>query len=161
MRGFALLQRASSLFAATLLAGVAALVSWSAIARYFFASPVRYAEEITGLLMIGMLFLAVGGAGRPSHIRVGIVADALPARARHAIRWLALAVLVVFCAVFGWEAAQQALFNYQRNIRSEIMGWWLFPWAALMPLALLMMVIDALPRVLRGDADNDAARDGT
>jgi TRAP-type C4-dicarboxylate transport system permease small subunit len=154
-------QRAARLLAAALLAGVVVLVSYSAIARYFFSSPIRFAEEVTGLLMIGLLFLAIGGAGRPAHLRVGILADALPRRWRRVFGWIALAVLVLFCVVFGWEAVKQTLFNYQRNIRSEIVGWWLFPWTALIPLALLVVVVDALIRELRGEEAKGEARDGT
>ena len=161
MRVLEAIQRGARVLAAALMLCVVALVSYSAIARYFFASPVRFVEEVTGLLMIGMLFLAIAGVGRPAHIRVGIVADALPPGARHAIRWVAFAVLVAFCGVFGWDAATQALFNFKRNIRSEIVGWWLFPWAAMLPAALIVVVADALPRLLRGDPDNGDARDGT
>jgi TRAP-type C4-dicarboxylate transport system permease small subunit len=161
VRALEAVRRAARLLAAALLVGVVALVSYSAIARYFFNSPIRFAEEVTGLLMIGLLFLAIGGAGRPAHLRVGILADALPRPWRRIFGWIAFAVLAVFCAVFGWEAVNQAMFNYERNIRSEIVGWWLFPWTALIPIALLVVVIDAVIRELRGEEEKGEARDGT
>src|SRR5207248_11493254 len=99
--------------------------------------------------MIGLLFLAIAGAGRPAHLRVGLLADALPRLPRRIFAWLAFAVLIAFCAVFGWEAVKQAMFNYQRNIRSEIEGWWLFPWTLLIPIPLLVVSLEALSRLLR------------
>lgn len=155
-------RRAACLLAALLLAAVTVLVSWSSIGRYVFNAPIRFAEEVSGLLMIGMLFLAIAGAGKPAHIRVGLLADNVPAKARPVMRWLAFVVLFVFCAVFGWEAAKQAWFDYERNIRSEIVGWWLWPWAALMPLAMALVLVDALVRAVRGEKEDAAeARDGT
>ena len=156
---------AARVLAALLLIGVTALVSYSAIGRYFFDAPIRFAEEVTGLLMIGLLFFGIAGAGAPSHIRVGILADSLPARGRAIASWLALGVLLVFCGVFGWDAAREAWFNYQRNIKSEIVGWRLWPWAMLVPLCLVVVAIDAVLRQVRRDkrsADaGGGARDGT
>lgn len=162
MRAIDAVRRAACLLAAVLLAGVTLLVSWSSIGRYVFNAPIRFAEEVSGLLMIGMLFLAIAGAGKPSHIRVGLIADSVPAKAKRWLRWVAFLVLFVFCTVFGWEAVKQAWFDYERNIRSEIIGWWLWPWAALMPLAMLVVVVDAFARLVRGEKDDTAeARDGT
>ena len=156
------MRAAARLMAAALLAAVTLLVSWSSIGRYVFNSPIRFAEEVSGLLMISMLFLAIAGAGKPSHIRVGLLADNVPRKVKPIMRWLSFLVLLIFCAVFGWDSAQQAWFNYERNIRSEIVGWWLFPWAALMPLALLIVLADAVVRLVRGEKDDAAeARDGT
>ena len=152
---------AARILAALLLIGVTALVSYSAIGRYFFDAPIRFAEEVTGLLMIALLFFGVAGAGSPSHIRVGILADSLPAKGRAIASWLALGVLLVFCGVFGWDAAREAWFNYQRNIKSEIVGWRLWPWAMLIQLCLIVVVIDAVVRQFRGDKVGSDARDGT
>ena len=154
-------RAAARVAAAALLAAVVLLVSWSSIGRYVFNAPVRFAEEVSGLLMVGMLFLAIAGAGKPAHIRVGLIADAVPAKVKPVMVWLAFLVLAVFCAVFGWDAVKQVWFNYQRNIRSEIVGWWLWPWAALLPLAMVVVVIDAAVRILRGERDAPEARDGT
>ena len=128
----------------------------------FFNAPIRFAEEVTGLLMIGLLFFGIAGAGAPSHIRVGILADSLPAKGRAIASWIALGVLITFCGVFGWDAANETWFNYQRNIKSEIVGWRLWPWALLIPLCLFVVAIDAVVRQLRGDAGSGSdARDGT
>ncbi|HWI36254.1 MAG TPA: TRAP transporter small permease [Burkholderiales bacterium] len=155
-------RAAARVIAAALLAAVVLLVSWSSIGRYVFNAPVRFAEEVSGLLMIGMLFLAIAGAGKPAHIRVGLLADAVPAKVRPVLAWLAALVLIVFCVVFGWDAVKQAWFNYQRNIRSEIVSWWLWPWAALLPLAMLVVAFDAIVRLVRGERDApEEARDGT
>ena len=156
------IRAAARVLAAALLIGVTVLVSYSAIGRYFFDAPIRFAEEVTGLLMIGLLFFGIAGAGAPSHIRVGILADSLPAKGRAIASWIALGVMLVFCGVFGWDAAGEAWFNYQRNIRSEIVGWRLWPWAMLIPLCLIVVAIDAVVRQLRGDAGSGSdARDGT
>jgi TRAP-type transport system small permease protein len=155
-------RRAACLLAAVLLAAVTLLVSWSSIGRYVFNAPIRFAEEVSGLLMIGMLFLAIAGAGKPAHIRVGLLADNVPAKVKPVMRGLAFIVLAVFCVVFGWDATKQAWFDYQRNIRSEIVSWWLWPWAALVPLAMLLVLVDALLRLVRGETDEaPEARDGT
>lgn len=155
------LRAAARLAAAVLLSAVVLLVSWSSIGRYVFDAPIRFAEEVSGLLMIGLLFFGIAGAGKPAHIRVGLLADAVPAKAKPVIAWLAFLVLFLFCAVFAWDAAKQAGFDYERNIRSEIVGWWLFPWAALIPLALVVVVVDAFVRLVRGERDTPEARDGT
>jgi C4-dicarboxylate transporter, DctQ subunit len=125
--------------AAALLAAVTVLVAASAVGRYFFQTPGRLIEELSGLLMIALLFTALAVPGRDGHIRAGIVADRVKGWARIALRVVALVILLLFAGIFVWEAAQQTQFNFRRNIRTELGGIAIWPWSLIMAAALAIL----------------------
>jgi TRAP-type C4-dicarboxylate transport system permease small subunit len=153
-------DRALRGLAALLLALIVALVAASAIGRYLLQAPARFIEELSGLLMVSLLFLALAVPGREGHIRVGFVADRVKGPARHVLRAAALAVLLGFAGIFGWDAAEQARFNFERNIRTELGGIPIWPWSLLMPVSLAILSLRALVAwIAGGDEAAAPARD--
>lgn len=73
--------------------------------RYLLGSPLIWSEELSKLLLVWMVFLgAAAVAFDGKHLDVDVVFKALPPIARRAVRWLNLAVAVVFLAAMGWFA---------------------------------------------------------
>ena len=88
--------------AALLLGAVTALVTASAVGRYFFGTPGRLIEELSGLLMIGLLFVALAAPGKEGHIRVGLIADRVKGPVRIGFRVVALTIVLLFAGIFAW-----------------------------------------------------------
>jgi TRAP-type C4-dicarboxylate transport system permease small subunit len=101
-RALDVLYAASGALAAICLAGIAALMLAQAISREF-GILIRGADDITAWLSAAAAFLALGHTFRHGElVRVGIVFDALPARARWWAEVLALGTTAVFVAYMGW-----------------------------------------------------------
>lgn len=136
--------------AAFILAAVTVLVTASAVGRYFFGTPGRLIEELSGLLMIALLFTALAVPGREGHIRAGLVADRVKEPLRTVFRVVALAILLLFAIIFAWEAGEQTLFNFQRNIRTELGGLAIWPWSLIMAAALVILAVRSVIVFVRG-----------
>lgn len=160
-RGMGVLDAALRGLAALVLALVVALVVWSAIGRYLFEAPGRFIEELTGLLMVALLFLALASPGREGHMRLGLVADRLRGGARLAFRLAALLIVLLFVVIFAWDAAEQTLFNLQRGIKTELAGFLIWPWTLMMPLGLAILALRAVIAFVSGQDAAATPRDGT
>lgn len=149
--------------AALLLAAVTALVTASAVGRYFIGTPNRMIEEVSGLLMVALLFVALAVPGREGHIRVELVADRAKGPWRLIFRLAALVIMLLFAGMFAWDAWEQTRFNFNRNIKTELGGIAIWPWSAVMVAALAILALRSAIAFLQGDDAPRAgpARDGT
>lgn len=146
-RTFAALTRACLAVAAALLAAILMLVTASAVERYLFAAPFRFTEELTGLMQVAALFLALPAVAlQGNHIRISVLADRFGKIWRRTFGVLAGFFTLAFCAAFGIEAAGQARFAWRLNIRSEISGIELAPWMAVLPVAMLLLAAAVISR---------------
>jgi len=144
--------------AALLLGAVTVLVTASAVGRYFFGTPGRFIEELSGLLMIALLFMALAVPGKEGHIRVGLVADRVKGPARIGFRVAALLIVLLFAGIFAWESFQQAQFNFRRNIRTELGGIPIWPWSAVMVGSLVILALRSIIGFFAGGIAKPATR---
>jgi TRAP-type C4-dicarboxylate transport system permease small subunit len=121
------------------------------IGRYFFGVSIPWAEEIMLFLMVGCVFAgccAVSWEGR--QIRMDVVVNALPARAREALGLLSDLVMIataVAVAVFAWPVvAELAAFDE----RSQAANFPLFIPQGIIPLGYMLMALLVSLRVLTG-----------
>ena len=94
-----MIERIAGLF----LAVITVLVFASAIGRYAFAAPIPDAFDVARLMLgVAMLwgFASVGYRG--AHIKVDLVAELLPARARLWLDVTAALVLLLFTVLLAW-----------------------------------------------------------
>ena len=135
----ALLQISRALLAlsAAACAGILALVVAAVVMRYAVAAPFRFTEELAGLLLSALAFLALPFAmAANANIRVTLVTDRLPPLAQR-VAWITgQFITVAFCAIFAWEAWGIADFTNRLNLMSEQARLPLGPWVTLMPAAL-------------------------
>jgi TRAP-type C4-dicarboxylate transport system permease small subunit len=83
---------------------VTLLVVASAIGRYLFAFPLPDAFDLSRLLLGAAIMWGFASVGyRGSHIKVDILADALPRGPRRVIDTLAWSVLLVFAVLLAWK----------------------------------------------------------
>lgn len=86
-----------------------AIIAAQVFARYVLNDSPAWAEQAALLLMIWYVFIAAAAGVREGfHIRIGVFADGLPARARHIVMVTGHVVVFAFgvsMAVFGVELA--------------------------------------------------------
>lgn len=140
-----IIERGGGLFAAGI--ALAALILLSEVfLRYALGSPTVWAHETTTFLC-GLAFL-YGGllcVARDSHVRVVLIYDLLPPRARR-IMDVALSLLSVVASLFfawaAWVMAGKALWTPAGDFRPETSGSaWNPPTPALVKVFLLVMLI--------------------
>jgi TRAP-type C4-dicarboxylate transport system permease small subunit len=115
-------------------AGILGLVLAAVVMRYAVASPFRFTEELSGLLLSAMAFSAMPFAmAGNANIRVTLLTGRLHGAARRLSWVIGQAVMVAFCAIFAWESWGIAEFTMRLNLMSEQARLPLGPWTALMP----------------------------
>jgi TRAP-type C4-dicarboxylate transport system permease small subunit len=128
-RALLLLARALLAVSAAACAAIFAIMLAAVVMRYAVAVPFRFTEELSGLLLAAMAFGALPWAmAAHANIRVTLVTERLPPRARR-LAWIAgQSILVAFCVVFAREAIAIAEFTQRLSLRSEQARLPLAPW---------------------------------
>jgi TRAP-type C4-dicarboxylate transport system permease small subunit len=118
-------------------AGILGLVLAAVVMRYAVAAPFRFTEELSGLLLSAMAFLALPFAmAGNANIRVTLLTERLAPVPRRLCWVIGQLIMVAFCAIFAWEAWGIAEFTIRLNLSSEQARLPLGPWTALMPACL-------------------------
>lgn len=125
---------------------ISALVALSAIMRYVVSAPFAFTEELVGLVLTAMLFLALPVAlWRAKHIRMSLVSTRIKGAAGGVVALVAAAVLIAFSVWFLLEAWKTLGFEVRFNTRSTTAELLLYPWVALLPLSMaLILLISAI-----------------
>jgi TRAP-type C4-dicarboxylate transport system permease small subunit len=136
-RTLLLISRGLLALSAAACAGILGLVLAAVVMRYAVAAPFRFTEELAGLMLSAMAFLALPfGMAANANIRVTLVTERLGPVARRGFWVLGQAIMIAFCAIFAWEAWNIADFTLRLNLMSEQARLPLGPWVGLMPVAL-------------------------
>ncbi|QKV17520.1 TRAP transporter small permease subunit [Oricola thermophila] len=144
-----LIDRAGVVFALGIVLSMAILINEVAL-RYIFNAPTIWAHETT-IFLCGIAFV-YGGlycSARDKHIRVVLVYDALPARARRILDVFISLVCAASSAMFAWAAwamVQRAAFRPDGSFRLERSG---SAWDPVYPglLKIFLLVVMAVMAV--------------
>jgi TRAP-type C4-dicarboxylate transport system permease small subunit len=127
---------------------IVGLIGASVTMRYLAYAPLRYTEELVGLLMTAAFLLALPLVTlRAEHVRVLIVASSLPDRSGRWVAVLASLFGAAFCLWFFALCLPWLEFAFDRNIKTEVGRLLMYPWMALLPLS---MALTALAFLIRG-----------
>jgi TRAP-type C4-dicarboxylate transport system permease small subunit len=140
-----LVERIAGLF----LAAITVLVSVSAIGRYVLAAPIPDAFDIARLMLgVAMLwgFASVGYRG--AHIKVDIVAELLPARARLWLEVVATLVLLLFTVLLAWMLLGRVESAFASNESTFDLRLPVWPWLAAIWLGVVASVFTIATRIL-------------
>jgi TRAP-type C4-dicarboxylate transport system permease small subunit len=133
-KGLLLISRGLLALSAAACAGILGLVLAAVVMRYAIASPFRFTEELSGLLLSAMAVLALPfGMAANANIRVTLVTERLHGLPRRLFWVIGQAIMIAFCAIFAWESWNIAEFTMRLNLQSEQARLPLGPWTALMP----------------------------
>jgi TRAP-type C4-dicarboxylate transport system permease small subunit len=153
-RALLLVSRGLLALSAAACAGILGLVLAAVVMRYAVAAPFRFTEELAGLLLSAMAFLALPFAmAGNANIRVTLATERLAGLPRRLAWILGQGIMIAFCAIFAWEAWNIADFTLMLNLRSEQARLPLGPWVALMPAALAFTGFVAAWAALRPPPD--------
>jgi TRAP-type C4-dicarboxylate transport system permease small subunit len=121
-----------------------ALVVTASFMRYVVGTPFRFTEELVALLYVAMMFFTVPyGTFMRQHITVSMLVERAAPRSRHWLQALATLAIIAFAVWFTIEAYQFAAFSQEIGARSEQFDFLLWPWMALMPLAMTLVAVIA------------------
>lgn len=118
------------------------LIFVSTLMRYLGGRPLRFSDELAGLLFLSLAFLSlpyVLDKGR--HIRIEILTNLAPAPIARMMDVIGTLILVTFCMVFAYEAWDFMSFSISINSRTDISGLILWPWMAIMPFSMLLCLL--------------------
>lgn len=146
----ALIARVLAVVAAAAGCGIFVLVVGAVIMRYGLGAPFRFTEELSGLLLAQMIFLAIPlTLTTHANIRVTLLSELTAGPLRRLFWAVGQAIMVAFCAVFAWEAWAITEFTMRLNLRSEQVRLPLTPWMIAMTAAVVFAGAIAAWQALR------------
>jgi C4-dicarboxylate transporter, DctQ subunit len=149
VRGLDRLSTAIERIAGLFLGVITVLVFASALGRYVLASPIPDAFDIARLMLgVAMLwgFASVGYRG--AHIKVDLVAELLPARARRVLDVLASLVLLLFTVLLAAMLLGRVESAYASNESTFDLRLQVWPWLAAIWLGVLASVFTIVSRLV-------------
>ncbi len=142
------------------LAAITLLVFVSALGRYVFAAPIPDAFDVSRLLLGVVILWGFASVGyRGAHIKVDLVAELLPARARRGLDLLGALVLLLFTVLLAWKLGGRlasAFASHEATMDLRLPVW---PWLAMIWLGVLASVFTISARIvllLRPRPDDEA-----
>ena len=122
---------------------IVAIITVSVTLRKFFNYPLYFSEELVGILMSVLLFLALPMVTlKGNHIRLSIVTRFVKARSKFAYLILTRAaylVSVAFCTWLMIEAVPWLEFAVRLKLKTETARILLYPWMLSLPVSLSVM----------------------
>lgn len=157
-RLISLLSRGLLALSAAACAGIAGLVVLAVMMRYAVGAPLRETEELSGLLLCTLAFLALPALmARQENIRVTLLTDRLSGMPRRMAWVLAQAVTVAFYTIFALEAWNIAEFTLRLGLRSEQSRLPLAPFVLLLPASMALVAAIAAWQALRPPPETTSA----
>lgn len=122
-----ILNRLLNLVAIAPLVLLVLLVNAAVIGRYGFSMPIRWAEEVSGILMIWLVMLGAIVTERDhAHLRIPVLIEALPEKFGFPIRLLSSALSIGTLGAFTWISyGLAASVTYKVTDLLRISYWWL------------------------------------
>jgi len=151
--------------AGLMMAVITLLVVASAVGRYLFAYPLPDAFDLSRLLLGVAIMWGFASVGfRGSHIKVDLVAEMLPRRARRWIDAFAWTMLLGFTCLLAWKMLERVL-SAQRSgestmdLRLEAWPFMLLLWAGVAVSILTILARLVIILAGRGTLDHFDAPD--
>jgi TRAP-type C4-dicarboxylate transport system permease small subunit len=140
-----------SLFAGLLVVALVLLTAAAVVARYVFAAPIQFTEEVSGILMIWIVFLgAICCEVEDEHLTIDLVVNQFSARIQLWTTLLVGLVTVGLLAVMGWLAwllAHSAALKTTQILR--ISWFWLDLAVVVGAAGMALAILVRLWRILR------------
>ena len=143
----------SGLIVRWLALGLSLVVIFEVAARYLFNSPTIWAFD-TAMMLTSILFL-MGGAyllQEDAHIRVDVLYNMLPQRAKHIVDILFyITCFFPFTLVMILYGAKAARFSFNSGEISNTSQWGepIFWWRAMLPLAFFLLLLQGISKFTR------------
>jgi TRAP-type C4-dicarboxylate transport system permease small subunit len=119
------------------------LVAGDTIARYFFNSPSTWVMEVSGYLLLYIVFLSAAYTLQEGgHVNVDLVLVYLPNKIKHLFLVLANLFSLIFCSVLLWQCTRFTLLAFKGSWKSITpMGMPVQYIAVAMPMGLMLLCL--------------------
>lgn len=132
-----------------------ALIFISTLMRYLGGRPLRFSDELAGLLFLSLTFLCLPHVlNKGRHIRIEILINIVPPGIARLMDFIGVITLLVFCSIFAYESWNFMSFSFSLNSRTDISSILLWPWMAIMPLSMLLCMLVQLSHGIKQPASN-------
>ena len=128
------------------LLGMFGVICANVVARYFFAAPLVWAEEVSNFLFVWSAYLGAAYVlAEDGHLRVSVVADRLPPRVQAWLRCASLALIAVIAGTLLWPTLTLLP---QLNLTAAMRIPEAVPYAIL-PITMMLLVLHAVALMAR------------
>lgn len=136
---------------AVIVAGLVACIGLEVVMRYFFNAPTRWVTEFSEYALLWLAFLAAAWVLREEgHVKVEMVVDVLPPRARQVLHVATSLVGAAVCALFCWVSTSYVVEVYGTGellFKAIVLPKWAA--MAIMPPGLALLALQFLRRAFR------------
>ncbi|WP_378949123.1 TRAP transporter small permease [Paracoccus sp. R86501] len=148
---FRLLSGIGGLLVVTLVAITTAAV----IARYGLGAPLQWTEEMSGILMIWIVFIgAIGCEVEDSHLTINVVTMMMPEWLRHALTGIVGLVSVGLLGAMGWLGYKLAINAALKKTQILKISWfWLDIAVTVGAAGIAIVMLVRIWRAMRGRSD--------
>jgi len=104
--------RAAAALSCLIILGALGIVLYAVAMRYFLGTPINWAGEINGYLIVALVMFGIGATLlRGGHISIDLLTSSAGPRLARGLEVLADAAVLLFGLMFGWSAWQTVSFN--------------------------------------------------
>lgn len=129
------------------------LIFISTFMRYLGGRPLRFSDELAGLLFLTLTFLCLPHVlNKGRHIRIEILINMVPAGVAKLMDFIGVITLLTFCSFFAYESWKFMDFSFSLNSRTDISGILLWPWMMIMPLSMVLCILVQITHGLKQPA---------
>lgn len=136
---------------AAVLLGMCLLVTWVVISRRWLGAPLGWNVEVTEYGLLYLTFLATAWVlHRDEHVRVDVLINALPDRARRRLRRVTDGLALLVCLLLFYYSLAATAEAYRENlllVKMLIIPKW--PTLAIIPLGFLLLAVELVRRLFR------------
>lgn len=138
-----------NLVASLAVAAAAVLLVTSSVQRYVIGSPIPITQEVGSLLFVVIAFMsATDGFLSDRQIRVELLWHVLPQRVQGWALIAGHAFAIAVLSIVLWETWRFTKLSFELGSRSLIMEFALWPWMAVIPLSVGILMLAMAARVL-------------
>ena len=144
------LAQAQKVLVVALTAAMTVIMMTQVVMRYFFSSPLFWAEEISVQLLV---FITLFGLSLLVHksqlVSIDFLPQALPQRARHALLALlgvVMLALLLFITWLGWDWINRPDVRMELGATTQLPRWYNF---SILPLTFALMAWHQFAAILR------------
>lgn len=143
-----ILEKLASFLSGFILFVLVLITIGSVIMRYFFNAPWHWTEEISGLLMVWIVFIGMAAAERQeTNLTISFITDSLPIRVSALVNLLmcvASVGLLLYMGWLGYKLADSVGFRLTQILK--ISWYWMY---IVVPIGAVLTAVFTVPQIRR------------
>jgi len=130
---------------------MALITTVNSLARWLFAGVILWSFELAVYLFVGVVLLSLAHAMRTeAHIRIPVVFDRLPRKAKPWLQFASDIILLIFTIIMLIGSVKYVTDSFQMHSFGLVTAWPLWIPQLVMPIGFTLLSLEALVKVLKG-----------